>query len=127
MSKLQHPRRPGGNTPNAPREQLERLYREIGISAVAAAAAQIARPEARPSRQCVTFLSASATTRSRPDPSSPGFPRNLLGSPATLRDCAGAQVSATGRCSWTGPMFVDRFWHKRSFDDLMFRFGRDAR
>jgi hypothetical protein len=47
MSKLQHPRRPGGNTPNAPREQLERIYREIGISAVAAAAAQIARPEAK--------------------------------------------------------------------------------
>jgi hypothetical protein len=27
------------------RDQLERLYREIGISAVAAAAAQLARPE----------------------------------------------------------------------------------
>lgn len=27
------------------RDQLERLYREIGISAVAAAAAQIARPQ----------------------------------------------------------------------------------
>ena len=31
-----------------PREQLERLYREIGIPAVAAAAAQLARTERKP-------------------------------------------------------------------------------
>jgi hypothetical protein len=47
MSKLQDPRQPVEKTPNAPREQLERLYRAIGISAVAAAAAQIARPETK--------------------------------------------------------------------------------
>ena len=47
MSKLQDPRRQGEATPNAPREQLERLYRDIGISAVAAAAAQISRPETK--------------------------------------------------------------------------------
>jgi hypothetical protein len=47
MSKLQDPRQQGAKAPNAPREQLERLYRAIGISAVAAAAAQIARPETK--------------------------------------------------------------------------------
>ena len=47
MSKLQDSRQTGGKTSNAPREQLERLYRAIGISAVAAAAAQIARPETK--------------------------------------------------------------------------------
>ena len=47
MSKFQDPRRSGEKKPSAPREQLERLYREIGIPAVAAAAAQIARPETK--------------------------------------------------------------------------------
>jgi hypothetical protein len=47
MSKLQDPHQPGAKAPNAPREQLERLYRAIGISAVAAAAAQIARQETK--------------------------------------------------------------------------------
>jgi hypothetical protein len=32
------------------REQLEHLYRAIGISAVAAAAAQVARPETKPAK-----------------------------------------------------------------------------
>ena len=32
------------------REQLQHLYRAIGISAVAAAAAQVARPEAKPAK-----------------------------------------------------------------------------
>jgi hypothetical protein len=42
-----------------PREQLERLYREIGIPAVAAAAAQLARAERKPEprqRELPAFL-----------------------------------------------------------------------
>ena len=38
-----HPPQPG-----TAREQLDHLYRAIGISAVAAAAAQMARPERKP-------------------------------------------------------------------------------
>jgi hypothetical protein len=43
MSESKDPRQQAESP--SPRQQLERLYREIGISAVAAAAAQISRPE----------------------------------------------------------------------------------
>lgn len=47
---------PGVAKPGTPgaddaRRRLERLYRKIGISAVAAAVAQIRRPEAAPARE----------------------------------------------------------------------------
>ncbi|MDQ0470688.1 hypothetical protein [Labrys wisconsinensis] len=44
MSEYHNPRTPSHQRSGA-REQLERLYREIGIPAVAAAAAQVARKE----------------------------------------------------------------------------------
>jgi hypothetical protein len=38
-------------TPGTAREQLEQLYRAIGIQAVAAAAAQVSRVEPKPERK----------------------------------------------------------------------------
>jgi hypothetical protein len=47
---MSSPNLPQGQTaqPGTAREQLDHLYRAIGISAVAAAAAQLARPERKP-------------------------------------------------------------------------------